>query len=217
MRWCDAALRLLFLASLMVVAVLQHSAVVRADDGRGPLPKHKLSQDLRIITDAVRFLEDKRAQGRGERQIEVGADAMLIDGRAGYTVSVDSAEDPFGSVFVGAWGSAPRGRFCVQTLSASDGRFRLRIPRDCFRVHELVHLTAGGLTTCVAVPFEPGTRQRVQLVGRRSDDCSQHGAPTPQDMEQDPTPGPELDPDSSSDREPVPDPEIVDPIDPDGR
>ncbi len=96
---------------------------------------------------------------------------MMVSGRAGYVPgTVPGVEGQFLSTYVGAWGEGPRVRFCTQTLGESDGRFVLLIPASCFAEGETVHLTSGGLNTCVSRPFHQGSRVEVELLGR-SGDC----------------------------------------------
>ncbi len=99
---------------------------------------------------------------------EIRGKSMTITGCAGYLEGIPNRSDlqHFRSVFVGAWRFAPRGQFCEQTLSAEDGSFNLTVPR-CFGENETVHLTAGGLDTCVSIPYREGTVARVDLFGRR--------------------------------------------------
>lgn len=95
------------------------------------------------------------------------AASLTVTGRAGYLEPNGSKS--FGSVFVGAWRGTFRGEFCVQTLGAPDGTFRLVVPSRCFASGERVYFTAGGLDTCVTAPFAPGVFLRIpELLGRRA-------------------------------------------------
>jgi hypothetical protein len=97
--------------------------------------------------------------------------SMIVTGRAGYVAGVlgPSMPQQFLSVYVGAWRET--GEFCTQTLGADDGSFSLEIPPTCFGEGELVRLTAGGLNTCVTVPFGSGGRASVELLGRSENTC----------------------------------------------
>jgi hypothetical protein len=100
---------------------------------------------------------------------------MVVTGRAGYLAGIPNPSSPkrFTGVFVGAWrfgfASAGGGVGCSQTLAAADGAFILRIPEACLQRQESVYLTAGGLPTCVTLPYGRATiRRDVTLFGRRS-------------------------------------------------
>lgn len=100
---------------------------------------------------------------------------MVVTGRAGYVAGIPNPGSPkrFTGVFVGAWrlgfASAGGGVGCFQTLAAADGVFILHIPESCFQRQEAVYLTAGGLPTCVTLPYGRATiRRDVTLFGRRS-------------------------------------------------
>ena len=99
---------------------------------------------------------------------EVRGRAMTLTGCAGYVEGIPNRSElqHFRSVFVGAWRFRVRGEFCEQTLSEGDGSFQLVIPR-CFAEGEMVFLTAGGLETCVRVPYRAGSVARVELFGRQ--------------------------------------------------
>jgi hypothetical protein len=98
---------------------------------------------------------------------------MVVYGRAGYVAGIPNPNSPqeFSKVFVGAWRQTWRGDICEQTLGATDGSFVLTIPAGCFQEGESVYLTAGGLATCVTVPFHVGTRVSVELLGRWDETC----------------------------------------------
>lgn len=99
---------------------------------------------------------------------EIRGKSMTITGCAGYEDDLPSLGElrHFGEVFVGAWRSGAGDDFCEQTLSSSDGSFSLVVPR-CFPEGASVFLTAGGLDTCITVPYRAGTDARVDLLGRR--------------------------------------------------
>ena len=83
-----------------------------------------------------------------------------------YEATDSSLERRVAVKLVGAWRFRVRGEFCAQTLSEGDGSFQLVIPR-CFAEEEMVFLTAGGLETCVRVPYRAGSVARVELFGRQ--------------------------------------------------
>ena len=100
---------------------------------------------------------------------------MVLKGRAGYLADTLGPGSPkqFTGVFVGAWrggyAGSGGGIGCVQTLGTADGSYLLQVPESCFSQLERVYLTAGGLPTCVTVPFRRVTvRRDVTLFGRRS-------------------------------------------------
>ena len=99
---------------------------------------------------------------------EIRGKSMTITGCAGYEDDLPSLGElrHFGEVFVGAWRVRAGGDFCEQTLSSTDGSFSLVVPR-CFPENAPVFLTAGGLETCVTIPYQAGSHVRVELLGRR--------------------------------------------------
>ncbi len=111
---------------------------------------------------------DLRLNVQGSVPPEIRGKSMTMTGCAGYEDDLPSLGElrHFGEVFVGAWRIRARGDFCEQTLSSTDGSFSLVVPR-CFPENSTVFLTAGGLETCVTVPYRAGTHVRVDLLGRR--------------------------------------------------
>lgn len=101
---------------------------------------------------------------------------MVITGFAGYVAGVLSQDSPqeYREVFVGAWRNGwlrPNHVFCVQTLSAGDGSFQLKVPYTCFKEGESVYLTSGGLNTCVSIKFQSNAQISVNLLGRWAASC----------------------------------------------
>ena len=94
---------------------------------------------------------------------------MSIAGKAGY---LSGGQEQFSAAIVGAWRGAWRGEFCTETLAGADGVFMLDVPSRCFTDGEVVYLTSGGFTTCVALPFAPGGRVDVVLLGERDARCA---------------------------------------------
>lgn len=99
---------------------------------------------------------------------EIRGRSMTITGCAGYEDDLPNPGDlrHFGEVFVGAWRIRARGDFCAETLSSTDGSFSLVVPR-CFAENSPVFLTAGGLETCVTIPYRAGSHAWVDILGRR--------------------------------------------------
>lgn len=94
---------------------------------------------------------------------------MWVVGCAGYAAGVLENVEAFRAVFVGAWRDTWGGRFCTQTLSEDDGYFE--ISPSCFSEAEPVYLTAGGIRTCAAPPYEAGATAHMRVVGRRDGVC----------------------------------------------
>ena len=72
----------------------------------------------------------------------------------------------FAPAIVGAWTNRFSG-FCTQTDTRTDGRFDFEVPQRCYREGEPVYLTAGGMGTCLTLPFAAGSTSYLVLIGKR--------------------------------------------------
>jgi len=94
---------------------------------------------------------------------------MWIVGCAGYAAGVLESNEAFRQVIVGAWRDTWGGRFCNQTVGESDGYFE--ISPSCFSDAEPVYLTAGGIRSCAAPPYQAGATAHTIVIGRRDGVC----------------------------------------------
>jgi hypothetical protein len=97
----------------------------------------------------------------------VSSRSMTVLGCAGYASGFGpNGVQSFAPAIVGAWRDRFSG-FCTQTDTRSDGRFDFEVPQRCYREGEPVYLTAGGMGTCLTLPFTAGSTSYVVLIGKR--------------------------------------------------
>jgi hypothetical protein len=96
----------------------------------------------------------------------VSSRSMMVAGCAGYADFGPNRQQTFAPAIVGAWRDRFAG-FCTQTDTRADGRFDLEVPQRCYRDGEPVYLTAGGMGTCVTIPFETGSTTHAVLIGQQ--------------------------------------------------